>query len=237
MKLQVRLLSTVAVITLSSFLMDAQIARAATISTGSTSVFASSTINAITGDFSDVPTPNDAGGGAFFGGYNPLAGYGSLQGASFSTPNAGGLVNVNSSGFYGASDLQAPYAVNSVYTGSAPDILQITLSHPVTAFALDFDSLFASTTANFTLSNGYTTSVSTPSTMGQTEFIGFTSSTPFDTITLSVPNNASWVVADFTQADAIATPLPASGTMLLAALLGIWFFMYRSKSERNSASV
>ncbi len=142
-------------------LLGSSVSYAGTIATTSSSVFGASTTGVVTGDFSDVPTPNSGGPGeGTYGGANPLSGYASLQGVSFSTPNTGVNVNVNSAFFYSSSDLSAPYAVNSVYSGTAPDILTITLPAAETAFYLDFTTLFASTTATFDLSNGFSTTIS-----------------------------------------------------------------------------
>ena len=165
----------------------------------SVAAFATDTSGPVAGDFSDVPLPN-CSGSACFGGGNPLSGYASLQGVSFSTPNMDGSVNVNSAFFYSPSDLAEPYAVNSVYDGTAADIITITLPSAATAFALDFNTLFTTTTANFALSNGFSIDVSHTATVGTTQFLGFLSTTPFDTITFTVPYGQSIVIADFQAA-------------------------------------
>ncbi len=217
-------------------LAGAQVGNAATITTSSSATFAADTTGDVTGDFSSVPTPFGTCPQCF-GGYNPLSGYASLQGVSFSTTNTGGNVNVDAGGYYGGppNDPSVPYAVDSQYTGSNPDVLTITLPSPATAFALDFNTLFASTTATFTLSNGFTTNVSSTPTGSTTDFIGFLSSNPFDTITLSVPNGQSWVVTDFTTATATATPLPSTWTMLIAGFAVCGFFAYRGSKKGSAA--
>jgi len=193
-------------------------AGASTVTTSSASAFAAATQNAVVGGFGDVPLPNCTGM-ACFGGGNPLEGYASLQGVVFSTPNAGGNVNVNSAFFYSPSDLSAPYLVNSVYTGTAEDIISISLPSPTKAFGLDFSTLFSSTTATFDLSNGFSTSVSPTATFGTTQFLGFLSSTPFDSITFSVPSQQSIVIADFQTASLV--PEPSTWAMLLVGLGGL----------------
>jgi hypothetical protein len=197
-------------------------AQAATVITGSSSIFAASTTGAVVGTFTDVPTPNCTGS-ACFGGGNPLAGYPSLQGVSFSTTNPGGSVNVNSAGFYGAGDLPVPYLVNSVFTATDPDNITITLPSPTTAFALDFGTLFSGTTADFTLSNGYAVDVGTSNTPFATQFLGLISTDPFDTITLTAPYNQSIVIEDFETATTVSLPVPepATWTMLLFGLGGL----------------
>ena len=134
---------------------------AATVTTTSPSTFAADTTGVVNGNFSDVPTliPGGPNGGTYSV-YNPLSGYASLQGVSFSTTNLDGNVNVISAYFYGPNDPPKPYAVNSVYSGTAPDILTITLPMAATAFYLDFTTLFVSTMATFDLSNGFSTTIS-----------------------------------------------------------------------------
>ena len=198
--------------------------------------FAADTTGSVTGNFSDVPTPYPGGsclGSPCYGGANLLQGYGSLQGVSFSTPNLNGNVNVNSAGFNGANDLSVPYAVNSVYDGTLADIIVITLPSAATAFALDFNTLFTSTTETFTLSNGFSTSVSNTANINSvpnSEFIGFISSDPFNTITLSVPNGQSLAIEDFTTATS-AVPEPSTWAMMILGFAGLSFMAYRRKSK------
>jgi hypothetical protein len=213
-----------------------QISRAGTIVVDSAQ-FAADTTGAVTGNFTGVPTPNPGGtcvGSPCFGGANPLAGYAGLQGVSFSTPNLGGNVNVNSAGFYaGFNDLSVPYAVNSTYSGPLADQIVITLPGTATAFALDFNTLFASTTETFTLSNGFSTSVSNTANISSgpnSEFIGFISTVPFNTITLSVPNGQSLAIADFTTATS-AVPEPSTWAMMLLGFAGLGFMAYRRKQQ------
>lgn len=207
-------------------------AQAGTVATGSSSVFNASTTGVVSGNFSDVPTPNSGGPGlGTFGSYNPLSGYANLEGVSFSTPNLDGAVNVNSALFYSSSDLPAPYAVNSVYSGSAPDILTITLPSAETAFYLDFTTLFSSTTATFDLSNGFSTTVSPTVAYPNTpEFLGFVSNMPFTTITLTVPSQQSWVVADFGYGSwngVSAVPETSTWAMLLIGFCGLGYMARR----------
>jgi PEP-CTERM motif len=206
--------------------------NAATVVYSAPAAFNSATTGLTLGNFTSVPTPNAGNPGqGTFGSYNPLSGYSSLQGVSFGTTNLNGNVNVNSAFFYSSSDLPTPYAVNSVYSGSAPDVLTITLPGAETAFALDFTTLFSSTTATFTLGNGFTTSVgSTVTYPNAPEFLGFVSDVPFTTITLSVPSQQSWVVQDFEYGSSIsAVPEPSTWAMMLLGFVGVGFAAYRRK--------
>jgi len=211
------------------------------------SQFAAGTTGGVAGSFADVPLPNCVAS-ACFGGANPLAGYSSLQGVSFSTPNpadpnnppgALGNVNVDSAHYYGSNDLNAPYAVNSVFDNAATsaDVIVITLPSATTAFALDFNTLFTSTTETFTLSNGFSATVNqTPTILGpgpNSAFIGFLSTDPFDTITLSVPSDQSLVIADFTTATAnvSAVPEPSTWAMMILGFAGVSLMACRRKSR------
>jgi hypothetical protein len=198
-------------------------AFAATTVVTSQSAFLAATTGAVTGDFTGIPLPN-AGilPGTSWAGFSSLT----VQGVNFNTPNPGGAVNVNSALYYGSGDLAVPYLLNSSYsTGSGVDnILTITLPSAQTAFGLDFGTLFSSTTATFALSNGFSTNVpNAPASAsgGGTQFIGFLSTTPFTTITLSVPDLQDWAVQDFAFGTASSAPGPAPGVGLLglAALL------------------
>jgi hypothetical protein len=42
----------------------------------------------------------------------------------------------------------------------------------------------------------------------QTQFLGFICTDPFNSITLTVPTDASWVVSDFTTAQALTSAVP-----------------------------
>ena len=178
--------------------------------------------DSVTGlDFGDPTCP---GSGACFAGFNPVI---LDHGITLST-TPGDHVNVNSPGYYGPGDLTHQYAVNS-----ETHFVTITLPTAVTAFGLDFGSLFDATTANFLLSNGF--AENNVATLGslQTQFIGFISDVAFNQITLTVPDDESFVVADVTTAVA-ATPIPATLPLLASALGGLGFLGYRRR--RGSAA-
>jgi hypothetical protein len=199
-------------------------AFAGTTVVNSLSAFLAATTGVSTGDFTSVPLTNTGSiPGTSWGGFSTLSGYSSLQGVTFTTTNPGN-VNVNSAGFYGAADLSVPYLVNSVYSGTGIDNLTITLQSALTAFGLDFTTLFSSTTATFGLSNGFTTNVAnTPTSAQGAQFIGFLSTTPFTTITFDVPYLQSWVVQDFTAGTNVAVPGPIAGAGL-PSLIGLMGF-------------
>jgi len=124
------------------------VASAATGSTLSSSTFDADTTAGVTGNFDAVTPLPYCSGDSCFNGFNTLT----IGDATFSTPNSDGQVNVNSAYYNGPTDLSSPYLVNSLYSGPAPDVIDISLSSGVTAFGLNFDTLFNSTTATFSSS-------------------------------------------------------------------------------------
>ena len=219
-------------------------AEAGTTSTTDSDTWATSVVQYVSGDFGGIPTPN-VSGNQMFGGYNPLSGYSVLEGVSFSTSNQNGNVNVNAPGFYGADDWAFSYAVNSTYTGDAPDVVTIALPNARTAFYVDFTTLFSSTTATFTLSNGYSISFANTAILGLTngvknfDFMGFISTTPFTTITMSVPNGQSWVITsfgyDFANPNANAAPEPATWALLAVGFAALGYAGLRRHQAAGAA--
>ncbi len=216
-------------------LLMAGSASAATFAVGA-STFAADTTGSVTGDFTGVPTPFCTGSSCF-GGANPLAGYASLSGVSFSTPNLNGNVNVNNAFYNGPTDLGVPYLVNSVFDGPGDDTITITLPTAATAFALDFGSLFSSTTATFTLSNGFSTVITNTaiSANGATQFLGFLSDQAFDTITVSVLGHDSIVIADFETATLAAVPEPSTWALMLVGVAGAGLALRRRSAKATLA--
>jgi hypothetical protein len=201
---------------------------AATFAVLSSSVFDALTTGQATTGFNGVATgfsgaPCASATPCFFQGYDPLV----VNGISFDTA-PGETINVNSAGYYGPGDLTNQYVVNS-----STHFVTITLPSAVTAFGLDYGSLFDPSTATFALSNGF--SVTNIPTVGnlQTQFIGFLSDVAFNEITLTMPdpspgNAGSFVVADVTTAVA-TTPIPATLPLMLSALGGFGFVGYRRR--------
>ena len=71
----------------------------------------------------------------------------------------------------------------------------------------------------------------------QTQFLGFVSTDPFNAITLTVPTDGSWVVSDFTTAQALtsAVPEPSTWAMMILGFAGIGFMAYRRKPALMAA--
>jgi PEP-CTERM motif len=200
--------------------------------------FEAATTNAVTSGFTNQLTDAERNGLGF--GFRSNADPLVINGNTFTGEPEGG-VNINKGGFNGPSDLQVDYLVNPFSPGN-PSSLTISFA-PTTAFALDFTTLFNPTSVAFTLSTGFTTSAVGPDYGANPEFIGFVSSTQFDSITLSVgtcdPNGVcpSWVVADVINADAAvaAVPEPSTWAMMILGFGGIGAMTYRRRKSAIAA--
>jgi hypothetical protein len=316
---------------------------AGTVTVSSYSDFLADTTGQTTTNFNGVtplPYGNSTcpGSGACYSGFSnnaPLV----VNGATFYTGGVSGNVNVNSANYSGPSDLANQYIVNA--SGGNSQSLTIQLANPVTAFGLNYGTLFNSSTATFAVSNSsFSTSsefetgvldttgsfvvsigvdangrltndataivktLASSSYAGtailskfftvfgatstsrasdpvdtsvlhltdaqvqavlnwqnggqigpspilsllrsvdtftvantlpnfQTQFLGFVSTDPFNSITLTVPDDASWVVSDFTTAQALtsAVPEPSTWAMMILGFAGVGFMAYRRKAK------
>jgi hypothetical protein len=129
--------------------------------------------------------------GAQFLGFNPLV----VSGVTFTGGNAN--VNVTKSTNYNPNNYPVDFIVDSSNANSS-NAVTIILPQPTTALGIDYGGLGFGTgpfTGVISLSNGFVLPLSTLPTVGQTQFSGFVSSTPFNSLTYTV-NNDSWVVTD-----------------------------------------
>jgi hypothetical protein len=177
-----------------------------------TAVFTTRAAFALGAATSNIATTGFSGivpAGSNFASFSPLV----IGGIRFSTPlsTQGVNVNVTKSSFY-TPNYPADIIVNSVVpaTGqsAANNTVVITLSRPTTAFAMDFGGLGfkGASSGTIALSNGFVLPLSSLPPVGNTEFRGFVSSTPFTTITYTATND-DFVVLDVLVADAnIALP-------------------------------
>jgi len=212
------------------------LAQANSTTVSSLSAFNANTTGQTTTGFTTSCTPAPC-----FENYDPSL---TVNGITF-TSNSGAGVNVNSAHFYGPDDLPNAYLVNPFTPppdGPSDLVLTISLPTAVTAFGLDFSSLFSSTTVTFTLSNGFSDAVNTDNadTHFKTQFLGFLSTIPFNTITLSVPNiddpdQTSYVVADVITATA-TTPLPAALPLFATGLGALGLAGLRRKKRKAQAA-
>jgi hypothetical protein len=238
-----RRLIQVAALAAAGVVSAAASAHAGTVTVTSSSAFSAAASGLSTTGFNSIGT-----GGAGTGPlaiptfYNVPGDSLTLNSITFASSNSG--ENINSASYYDqfppTIDITNQYLVNGFppVDSTLPLTLTITLPSEVTAFALDFSALFADTTATFTLSNGFSTSVvandfSAPN-LG-TQFLGFLSTTPFNTITLSVPaGDTSWVVEDVTTGTANAVPEPSTWALLLTGFLGIALVARRQATRLRS---
>jgi hypothetical protein len=123
--------------------------------------------------------------------FNPLL----LSGVSFFTPQPSTLVNVTTSTFY-TPNYSADFIVDSTNSNTSNQLV-ITLPAPTFAVGLTYGALGfkapGQSNGNITLSNGYVLPLSSLPTVGQTQFAGFVSGTPFTALTYTV-NNDDWVL-------------------------------------------
>jgi Putative Ig domain/Galactose oxidase, central domain len=130
--------------------------------------------------------------------FNPLT----VSGVNFTATGAN--VNVTPSNFYSPNDYPTDFIVNSSDDPTTNQVT-ITLPQPATAIGMDYGilgSAFASgNTGTITLSNGFSLPLTNLPGVGQTQFSGFASSTPFSSLTYTVSGN-DWVVTDLLLATA-----------------------------------
>ena len=163
--------------------LTARPAAATTIFYSTRATFDAAVTGEIVDGFNGILAP-----GQGFAGFNPLV---IEAGITFSSPTA--LVNVTNQDFYAPTfSYPSDFIVNSVNPGPN-NTLNIALPSPVTAFAIDFGSLFAAATGSLTFSNGFAaTIVGTPHS-GSTFFLGMTTTDPLVSVQLTM-NNENWVV-------------------------------------------
>jgi hypothetical protein len=139
-----------------------------------------------------------------------------FAGATFSTTSS---LFVIDPGFYGFSYSNGGF-LNADF--QQPDVITVTLPS-VTAVGFDFGGLFGATGPYLvTLSDGFSTSLSSSGSAASDNlsFVGFTSSTPLTSITLTLPDAPEYNAIDnFVYASAV--PEPGTLGLLATGLLGV----------------
>jgi len=154
----------------------------------------------------------------------------SLGNVTFTASSPATDLNLNGPGVYNSTDV---LLTNTYPPGGAFDVLTITLSSAVTAFGLDFAA--GQNPTSFTLNNGFdSSSIAASTDYSSPGFVGFISSDPFNTITLSVDSPNGWAVQDAVTAS--ATPLPAA-LPLFAGGLGMVGFLARRKKRKAQSDL
>ena len=168
-------------------------ARAETREFTSSSAFAAATSDPITVGFSGILPPGEA-----YEAFNPLV----VSDVSFSTPLSGVDVNVTSKTYYSPDDYPVDFIVDSTNPNNN-NVLNISFAEPTYAVALRYGGLgFKGLgSATITLSNGYVYEQPALPAVGNTTFVGFFSTDPITSLTLSTTND-DWVVESLV----LATP-------------------------------
>jgi PEP-CTERM motif len=183
-------------------------AQAATIEYTTQAAFDAAVTNEIVTGFNGILAP-----GQPFANFSPLV----VNGITFFDPVPGVAVNVTTANFYAPNTYPADFIVDSGNPGPNNELL-ITLPTPTHAFAMHFGGLFTGGAATITLGNGAVFAFPSTPTVGQTQFVGFTSDAAFSTIALFITND-SWVVQDVITATPAAVPEPATILLLGTGLL------------------
>jgi hypothetical protein len=174
------------------------------------SAFLAATSATTTIDFNGIASTNG------FVVYGP-SGSLTLNGVTFSTPGDVSLYVVDA-GYNGGSGYNLGSSsgggVASASGGTPPHILNISLPGFFTAAGFD-TSTFDSYTVNVSLSNGETTSYTTPGGANG-RFFGLTSATGFNSLSLSVDNGGDVLnIDDFTFGPNVPSAVPEPGSFAL----------------------
>jgi hypothetical protein len=175
----------------------------------SAAAFAAATTGPSTIGFDGIIVPP-----AMFAGFPSL----SLGGATFSDGDPAVDVNVTAAGFYGPSiTYPADFLVDAGNTDPA-NTLNITFASGQAAVGLDFGALFSSVTSTLTASTGTAVTDTATASAGSTEFVGFVSTTPITSLSLTVTGD-SYVLEDVVLASPV--PEPTTWAMLILAMGGL----------------
>ena len=176
-----------------------------------------------------------------FNGYSYGTGF---EGYSSVTVGSGVTLTGTSNGLSEPINVNEPSYANTTnnfltdsISNGPPYTLTITFPS-TTAFGLDFGTSDSGVTVSYALSNGDSvpTTVTAQDFFTGLEFIGFASTDPFDSITISFSDGSGWGVEDVVTATAVsATPLPAALPMF-AGGLGMVGFLARRKKQKALAA-
>ncbi len=152
----------------------------------------------------------------------PVPGGLSVDGVTFSIANpvARDAVNVTARDYYPGATYAHNFLVDAYVPSANALTITITLPTPVTAIGLDLGT-FHGGALGFAFSNGDTFTQSGTAAFGQTSFLGFTSSSPITSLSITGSrSNGEALVIDNVQYG-IAAPEPASFVLLASGLLTV----------------
>jgi hypothetical protein len=136
--------------------------------------------------------------------------------------------NVNGSQLYSPVVFPADF-LSDAFDPNSTGTNQLTIQFASTsAFAIKY-SAASDETLTFNV-NGLTQTENVTA-LEQPQFLGFTSDTPFSTVTLSVDAPLGYFVFDVTTAAVASVPEPSTWAMMLLGFLGLGFVAYRRKNR------
>lgn len=162
------------------------------------------------------------------------AGSVTLSGATFanSTGGSGSTLFIVDPGFY-ANSYSSGFMTND-YSTTGSDVITVTLPGPETAVGFNFGSIFsggATFTVGLDALGPFSPSTSGSIGSGTLGFVGYISTTPFSTVTLTLPDSPDYGVIDNFAFGAAGSSVPEPSTLMsLAGGLGILAFFARRRT-------
>ncbi len=163
--------------------------------------------------------------GGFTGETNPFT----LSGVTFSVPSTQ-YFNATDASYYPTTYPGSGYVTYDdggylTINGSAPYNIVTILFPASTAIGFSYGGIFGPTSFPVTLSDGFTTTLDSSTSITQTgtlDYVGFTSTTPLTSITLDMPNTGNNAALDnFTFGTAAVTPEPSTFVLMLTGVAGV----------------
>ena len=163
-----------------------------------------------------------------------------LSGATFTNTSgsSGATLFIVDPGYY--SNTYSSGFMTEDYSSSGSDVITVTLPGPETAVAFNFGSIFsggATFTVNLGAQGPFSATTGGSIGSGALGFVGYTSTTPFSSVVLTLPDAGLYGVIDnfaFGTASTTATPEPSTFLLLGAGLAGLGIVSRRRTQVRTS---